>query len=134
VIAKRYGTKVQSVRPNFDAHAMNEIGFTRDHEWSEAAEQFFAEREQVATHELTAAAEGDVHGEVEATLLRALEDQLTAIVAGAGDDVVLVLNEQNDYPKTRHAQTTRVVEGSNRLYFHSTVEPPLRVAVYRKRS
>ena len=40
MIAKRYGTKIQSVTPNFDARAMNEIGFQRDNEWSLPADEF----------------------------------------------------------------------------------------------
>jgi hypothetical protein len=136
VIAKKYGTKVHSVQPNFDARAMNEIGFTRDHEWSLDTNEFFDTYEQVQTHDLAAAAEGDVQGEAEESLLQSLQDQLLAVTRAAGDDsVVLVLSEQGvDYPKTRHTQTTRVIEGSNRLYFRFTVEPSLRVAVYRKRS
>jgi hypothetical protein len=135
VIAKRYGAKVHSVQPNFDARAMNEIGFTRDHEWSMDASEFLETYEQVEAHELTAAAEGEVQGEAEDALLQSLHDQLAAVSRSAGDGVVVVLSEQGvDYPKTRHTQTTHVVEGSNRLYFRFSVEPPLRVGVYRKRS
>jgi hypothetical protein len=136
VIAKKYGTKIHSVQPNFDARAMNEIGFTRDHDWSLDTSEFFETYEQLETHELTAAAEGDVQDAAEESLLHSLQEQLLAVSGAAKDDgVVLVLSEQGvDYPKTRHTQTTRVVEGSNRLYFRFTVEPPLRVAVYRKRS
>lgn len=136
MIAKKYGTKIHSVQPNFDARAMNEIGFTRDHDWSLDTNEFFETYEQVATHEFTAAAEGEVQGDAEESLLGSLQQQLVEVSREAADDgVVLVLNEQGvDYPKTRHTQTTRVVEGSNRLYFRFTVEPPLRVALYRKRS
>ncbi|HEX6134893.1 MAG TPA: hypothetical protein VFZ24_13085 [Longimicrobiales bacterium] len=135
MIAKRYGTKVQSVKPNFDARAMNEIGFQRDNEWSEPAEEFFETYEKVETHELTAAAEGDVQGAAEEKLLESLESQLLAVAKTVGDGgVLLVESEQGvDYPKTRHTQTTQVVGSENRLYFRFTVEPPLRVAVYRKR-
>ena len=136
MIAKKYGTKIHTVQPNFDARAMNEIGFTRDHDWSMDTKEFLETYEQTETHDLTAGAEGEVQGDAEETLLRSLQDQLLAVSRGAGDDsVVLVLSEQGvDYPKTRHTQTTRVVEGANRLYFRFTIEPPLRVAVYRKRS
>lgn len=134
MIAKRYGTKYQSVRPNFDARAMNEIGFTRDHEWSEATEDFESGWERYESHELTAAEDGEVQGEAEEALLRSLEDQLTAIEQAAGDGVVVIESEQGiDYPKTRGSQKTQVADGVNRLHFRFTVEPPLRVAVYRKR-
>lgn len=133
MIVRQYGTKVQSVVPNFEAVAMNEIGFRRDTEWSMPTEQFFAEYEKVATHSLTAAAEGDVQAEAEATLLASLEEQLWD-VASSTDGVVLVESEMSvDYPKTRHTQTTQVVDGANRFYFRFTVEPPLRVAVYRRK-
>jgi hypothetical protein len=135
VIAKQYGTKLQSVRPNFDALAMNEIGFRRDNEWNHPTDDFFATHEKTETHELTAAAEGDVQGAAEEQLLESLQDQLLAVERAAGDDgVVVVESEQGvDYPKTRHTQTTKVVDGANRFYFRFTVEPPLRVAVYRSR-
>ena len=135
MIAKRYGNKIHSVQPNFDARAMNEVGFTRDHDWSMDAQEFSETYEQVEKHDLTAAAEGEIQGEAEETLLTLLQDQLVAVSQAANDGVVLVLSEQGvDYPKTRHTQTTRVVDGANRLYFRFSVEPPLRVAVYRKRS
>lgn len=136
MIVKQYGTKVQSVEPNFDANAMNEIGFRRDNEWSVATDEFMAEWAKTEVHELTAAAEGEVQSEAEEALLHSLQEQLLAVssAAGAGGGVLLVESEQGvDYPKTRHTQQTQVVDGENRLYFRFTVEPPLRVAVYRKR-
>jgi hypothetical protein len=133
LIVRQYGTKVQSVQPNFDANAMNEIGFRRDDAWSMATPDFFSSHEKLATHELTAAAEGEVQSEAEAALLRSLQKQLLSLAEGA-DDVLFIESEQGtDYPKTRHTQSTLVVEGANRLYFRFRVEPPLRVAVYRKR-
>lgn len=134
MIVRQYGTRIQSVEPNFEAHAMTEIGFRRDNEWSMPTEEFFSEYEKVEGHELTAAAEGDVQAEAEDNLLRALEEQLRAVQQSVGDGVLLVENELgNEYPKTRHTQLPRVDEGHSRLYFRFTVEPPLRVAVYRKR-
>jgi hypothetical protein len=135
VIVRRYGTKVHSVEPHFDANAMNEIGFRRDDAWSLAADEFFAGYEKLETHELTAAAEGDVQSAAEASLLQSLEDQLQAVLRSAGPAAVLFIESEPgvDYPKTRHTQTTQVVDGANRLYFRFTIEPPLRVAVYRQR-
>jgi hypothetical protein len=134
VIVRQYGTKVQSVEPNFDANAMNEIGFRRDNEWSLPTDEFFETYEKVETHSLTSEAEGDVQSEAEAQLLRSLEEQLRKLDDGVGDGAVFIESEQgNDYPKTRHTQTTQVVDGSNRLYFRFTIEPPLRVAVYRRK-
>lgn len=135
MIAKRYGSKIQSVTPNFDARAMNEVGFQRDNEWSMATDEFMEEYEKTETHELTAAAEGDVQGDAEEKLLESLEEQLVAVAKTVGDgDVLMIESEQGvDYPKTRHTQTNKLVGTENRLYFRFTVEPPLRVAVYRKR-
>jgi hypothetical protein len=133
LIAKQYGTKVQSVEINFDAHAITEIGFRRDNEWSMPTEEFFASYEKLESHELTAAAEGDVQSETEESLLRGLEQQLRAVEQSVGDGVLFIESEQDtDYPKTRHRQVTTVEEGDSRLSFQFTVEPPLKVAVYRK--
>jgi hypothetical protein len=133
VIVRQYGTKVHSVEPDFDANAMNEIGFRRDSEWSLPTDEFFEAYEKLEVHELTAAAEGAVQTEAETELLRSLHDQLRAAERAAGDGLLFVASEQSDYPKTRHTQQVLVVHGENRLYFRFTVEPPLRVAVYRKR-
>jgi predicted DsbA family dithiol-disulfide isomerase len=135
VIAKRYGSKVQSVTPNFDARAMNEIGFRRDNEWSIDKEEFEEFYQQLESHELTAAAEGDVQGEAEEKLLESLQAQLLAVEKTVADDGVLMIESEQglDYPKTRHTQTNQLVGNENRLFFRFTVEPPLRVAVYRKR-
>lgn len=135
VIVKRYGSKVHSVTTNFDARAMNEIGFRRDNDWSEDSDAFFDAYEKMETHELTAAAEGEVQGDAEEKLLESLLAQLDAVARTVGDDGVLVVESEQgvDYPKTRHTQTNQVVGNENRLYFRFTVEPPLRVAVYRKR-
>ncbi|HSK21491.1 MAG TPA: hypothetical protein VK912_20215 [Longimicrobiales bacterium] len=135
MITKRYGSKVQSVTPNFDARAMNEIGFQRDNEWSLATDEFSETYEKLETHELTAAAEGEVQGEAEEKLLESLLEQLLAVEKTVGDGGVLMVESEQgtDYPKTRHTQTNQLVGHENRLYFRFTVEPPLRVAVYRKR-
>jgi hypothetical protein len=139
VIVRQYGTRVQSVQPDFDANALNEIGFRRDNELSMPTAEFFEQYAKSETHELTAAAEGEVQSEAEQNLLHSLHEQLMAVadsVAGsAGGEAVLFIESDHGtgYPKTRHTQTTQVVEGMNRLYFRFTVEPPLRVAVYRRR-
>ena len=135
MIAKRYGSKVHSVTPNFDARAMNEVGFQRDNEWSMPTDEFMDSYEKTETHDLTAAAEGAVQGDAEEKLLVSLQQQLAAVEKTVGDgDVLMIESEQGvDYPKTRHTQTNQLVGHENRLYFRFTVEPPLRVAVYRRR-
>jgi hypothetical protein len=134
LIARQYGTKVHSVEVNFDANAMTEIGFRRDNEWSVPTEEFFASYEKLESHELTAVAEGDVQSETEDSLLQSLEQQLRAVEQTVGEGVLFIESEQGtDYPKTRHRQVATVVDGENRLSFQFNVEPPLKVAVYRKR-
>lgn len=105
MIARQYGTKMQSVVPNFDANAMTEIGFRRDHEWSMPADDFLEMYEKLESHSLTATAEGDVQSEAEARLLQSLQDRLLAVGASAADGVVVIESEAGtDYPKTRQIQ------------------------------
>lgn len=136
MIVRRYGVTMQRVTPNFDANAMNEIGFLRDGGWSRAAKEFEADYERGAVHELTARAHGDVQGAVEEAVLRDLEEQLEGLAAKlAAGEVLLVENQPGqDQAKTRGAQTTLVVEGENRLRFEYVIDPPLRVSIWRPRS
>ena len=131
MILRRYGTSVQSVDPNFDSKAHTEIGFRRNHERSDPADEFTAAWERVDAHELVAETEGSVQDEVEGRALGDLEGQLRRLESGLGPGEVLVVeNEQeSDHPKTH----TVAVEGENRLHFRITVRPALRVGVYRKR-
>jgi len=135
MIVRRYGSKLLSVRPNFDSRAMTEIGFTRDGELQTTTEEFDASHEKVSERALTAEAEGDVQGEVEDALLASLSEQLAKAEAEAGDGEVLLIENQpgTDHPKTVGTQVTTVEAGANRLRFGFTVDPPLRVSVYRRR-
>jgi hypothetical protein len=135
MILRRFGSRVLSVKPAFDARAMTEIGFQRDGEVTMTAEEFDAQYAPVATHELAAEAKGDVQGEVEEAVLGSLRDQIARLEAGLARGEVLVVASESgvDYPKTRGKQTTIVVESENRLVFEYAVSPPLRIAVYRKR-
>lgn len=136
MIVRRYGVTMQRVTPNFDAHAMNEIGFLRDGGWSLPAKEFETDYERGEVHELTARAQGDVQGAVEEAVLSSLEEQLTGLQTKLGDGEVLVIENQpgTDQAKTRGSQTTLVVEGENRLRFEYNIDPPLRVSVWRPRS
>lgn len=133
MIFKRYGDAYHSVEADFDSNAMSEVSFRRNREASFRAEELEG-WEKIGSHELSARAEGDVHGEVEQTMLDDLLAQLEAIVAdlAAGELVVIESEAGRDWPRTRQTQKNVVVEGENRLYFHVRVEPPLRVAVHRK--
>jgi hypothetical protein len=121
------------VDTNFDSKAFTEIGFRRDHVYSSPADDFLAGHERTSEHLLDAEADGDVQDEVESAMLRLLLDQLLKIEGDlAENEFVLVESEQGqDYPKTRTKQKNVIVEGENRLYFFSSVSPPLKVAVYR---
>lgn len=134
MIVRRYGSSVQSVELNFDSRAMTEIGFRRDQEWSVPTEEFDSGWERVEDYSLEATAEGDVQDEAEQSLLTQLEGRIRELEAGLGDDeLIRVESEQGkDYPKTRHQTRTVVVEGENRLHFQAWVEPPLRLARYRR--
>jgi hypothetical protein len=134
MIFRRYGERLHSVRPNFDARAMTEIGFRRDHETELPVDTFAAEYERVTEHALAAEADGDVQNDVEEAVLASLAQQLDAIERGAAADELLVIeNEQGRDPaKTVGRQNTVVAGYENRLHFRYTVEPPLRVGVYRR--
>jgi hypothetical protein len=135
MILRRYGTTIQSVATNFDSKAFTEIGFRRDHAYSVGADDFLSGHERISEHLLEAESEGDVQDAVESAMLDLLIEELHKLEEGlAENEFVLVESEQGqDYPKTRTQQKNVVVEGENRLYFYSSVSPPLKVAVFRAR-
>ena len=132
MIFRRYGSKLHSVELDFDARAMNEVGFRRDRERSMDEDELESGWKKVAEHELTAEVDGPVQDEAEARLLDDLEGQLRELEADLGADQILVVeNTSRDYPKTRDRKEEVVVKGKNRLHFHWRIEPPLRIGVYR---
>jgi len=136
MIVKRYGTTVQSVDPNFESTALNEIGFRRDREWSLPVADFESEYEVLTTHELSAEAEGPVQDHTEQLLLNRLETRLLELEAGLeGAHLLMVENgDGHDYPKTRQRTRNVIVEGENKLHFEYSVAPNLRIGVYRKKA
>ncbi len=135
MILRRYGTTLQSVDTNFDSKAFTEIGFRRNHAYSAPADDFLAQHERISGHHLEAESEGDVQDEVESVMLQRLLDQLLEIDGELAEDELIVIESEQgqDYPKTRTQQKNVVVKGENRLYFYSSVSPPLKVAVFRAR-
>lgn len=133
MILRRYGTSYQSVVPNFEAKALNEVGFRRDHDTSIPVEDFESRYEVIESHELSAKGEGDVQNEAEQALLDDLLEQVESLESELGENEVLVVESEQarDWPKTRQKQENVIVEGQNRLYFHVRVEPPLRIGIYR---
>jgi hypothetical protein len=135
MILKRYGTALESVDPNFESAALNEIGFRRDGERKVEVADFERRYHRVATHELEAEADGPVQDHTEQLLLARLEEKLLILESHvSGDEVLVVENEAgHDYPKTRQKTKNVIVEGENKLHFYLHVDPPLRIGVYRCR-
>ncbi len=133
MILRKYGTTVQSVELNFDAKALNEIGFRRDRATSMDTEAFEAEWERQEEREFAPRAEGLVQHEVEQALLDEMESEIRAWMADLQEgEALYVESDAADYPKTRHDTRTIVEAGENRLYFSAWVEPPLRMSRVRK--
>lgn len=135
IIFRRYGSSYHSVDTNFDSLALNEIAFRRNREESISVDDFESGFETLSSHDLVAEAEGNVQDHTEQELLDRLEAQLQELGKDLGDAAVFVIeNEQgNDWPKTRQKTSNVVVEGENRLHFHYSVAPPLRVTVRRRK-
>ena len=135
MILRKYGKSYHSVTPNFDSRAMTEIGFQKSGEHSVETGEFEGAYERVEGHELTAVAQGTVQDQVEKEMLESLRQQLLNIEQGLSEGSVVVIESEQgkDYPKTREKTTTAVVGSENKLQFERYIEPPLRVAVYRKR-
>lgn len=134
MILKRYGAALHSVEPHFDARALNEIGFRRSHELSIDGDEFAAAYELIDVHELVASAEGLVQMDAEQGVLNRLREQLEHLEAKHAGRLLVLQNEAGrDYPKLHEKITTIVVEGENKLHFHRTVDPPLRMGVYAPR-
>ena len=135
MIIRRYGAAWHSVVPNFNPAAMTEIGFRRDHRLSIRAARFQDDYRLLAEAEVVAEAEAPVQRDAERTVLARMERALEERVAALGpDELLAVLNERGEWPRTRERREGVIVEGENRFQFHWWVEPPLRVAVYAARS
>lgn len=133
MILRRYGQRMQSVQPDFDARALNEVGFRRDFAVTIPLEEFEGGYERLDLRELTARAEGPVQDEAEVAMLADLGRQLDELVAALGEDQVLVVESlADDYPKTRDRKSTRSDAAGSRPYFEWWIDPPLRMGLYRK--
>ncbi|MGD8276934.1 MAG: hypothetical protein PVH00_02860 [Gemmatimonadota bacterium] len=135
MIVRRYGRNIQSVTPNFDAHAMTEVGFVRG-DWSMGADEFEQKYERKGGRELTATGQGSVQNEAEDAVLVSLREQLIAFEASLGEGELLMIEDEPGvhYPKTRGRQLTAASSGpQTRISFEYTIDPPLHVGVYRPR-
>lgn len=134
MIFRRYGASYQSVDLNFDSRALNEIAFRRNREQSIEADELEAAFSIVESHELVDEAEGDVQDHTEQELLARLEARIEVLREGLTDSDILVVENElgHDWPKTKQKTSNVIVEGENRLRFHYTVAPPLRITVRRR--
>ncbi len=131
MILRRYGKWYHSVQPNFNPAAMTEIGFQRDRVFSVSAADFEGGNRAVSTEKIGAEADGDVQRHAERELLGKLEQALRDHVAALGPgQVLVVMNERTDWPKTRERREGVIVDGENRFHFHWWVDPPLKVGVF----
>ena len=135
MLFRRYGKRVDSVVTNFDAYALNEIGFRRDRTRTFPADEFAARYAKVSEYAVEEETEGHIQSEAEAEILARLERRVRARTEGlAPGQVLLVENEQGtDYPKLRNRQDRVIVGGENRLYFRWRVDPPIRLGLYEPR-
>ena len=136
MILKRYGTMLHSVRPDFDSRAPTEIGFRRDRRLSLRSTDFDEAYEALGSVEVSAEADGPVQHEAEQKLLRDLEGELRRIEEELEEGGVVVIESRQgvDYPRTRDRKQNQIRDDRNRLYFHWTIDPPLRVGTFRRRS
>lgn len=135
MILRRYGGQFHSVKPNFDPRAMNEVGFQKSGELTVTADEFETRYHPVAEHELRAEAEGSVQHEAESAVLESLRAQLDGLISSLKDNEVLVVLSEpgRDYPKLREKVSNVVTGHENKLHFHRSIDPPLRLGVYASR-
>jgi hypothetical protein len=135
MIFRKYGATLHSVEPNFDARAMNEIGFRKNGEQEQPFAEFEQKYERTAGHELTAEAGGAVQNDAEEAVLKQIREQLDAIVNSLSGGAVLLIESEmgKDYPKMREKVSNVLVGNENRLHFDRTIDPPLRIGVYTPR-
>ena len=132
-----YGDKYQSVTFEFEGKALTEVGFRRNNERSLTPEELEAGYELIETVHLTSEAEGDVQYETEQLLLdRLLEKGRAAAERLPEDGIAIVENQRGgqDQPRPRQKIKTLVVDGENRLHFEYSIDPPLRISLYRRRA
>jgi hypothetical protein len=134
MLLRRYGANVQSVEPNFEARALNEIAFRRDQQHSFAAADFDAEWQRVGDVTESGEAQGSSHNDVEQGLLDDLAARIKAHVAALEPgEALLIENDPGiDWPKSRQLQKNVIVDGENRLHFIVSIDPSVRLGRYRR--
>jgi hypothetical protein len=131
-----YGNTYQSVTFEFEGKALTEVGFRRDNERSLEPHELEEGYELMETVHLTSEAEGDVQAETEQLLLdRLLEKGQAAAARLPEGGIAIVENARGGQDQPRPHQKIRkvVVDGENRLHFEYSIDPPLRISLYRKK-
>jgi len=133
VIFRRYGSSYQSVDVDFDAMAFNDIGFRRNRQEKIPVAGFDDVYALIETVEVRAEAEGPVQSETKQLLLARLQTNLVELSGRLPERGILVVENESghDYPKTRQDTSNVIEEGENRLRFEYSLEPALRVSLYR---
>ena len=135
MILRRFGGTVGAVAPEFHATAFNELQFLRRPGFSLSWEEFAATYERRGGLALEAETEGRVQVEVETALLDALQARIAEAERTLGPEEILLLESLpgRDYPRTHESTETVVDEGRNRLHFYYSIDPPLKLGIYRRR-
>lgn len=135
MILRAYGETLQSVSIEFDSKAFNEVGFRRDRQHAIPVADFERDWERVEEHEISARDEGAVQDHTQQRMLDTMESELRGLLEGLSDGEVLRIESgENDWPKARDKQKKVLEDSENRLHFQAWVDPPLRVAVWRRTS
>jgi hypothetical protein len=136
MLCRKYGTSYQSVDIDFDAKALNDIGFRRNRELSVPEAEFPDLYAKVDSVELQTEADGPVQYETKQVLLDRLRAKVEELLTRLPEGGVLVVENESghDYPKTRQLTKNAIEDGENRLHFEYTMEPPLRLTLFRPRA
>ena len=136
MLCREYGSSYQSVDIGFDARALNDIGFRRNRELSVPEAEFPDLYAKVDSVEVQTEADGPVRYETKQVLSDRLRAKVEELLARLPEGGVLVVENElgHDYPKTRQLTKNGIEDGENRLHFEYTMEPPLRLTLFRPRA
>jgi hypothetical protein len=136
MLCREYRSSYQSVDIGFDARALNDIGFRRNRELSVPEAEFPDLYAKVDSVEVQTEADGPVQYETKQVLSDRLRAKVEELLARLPEGGVLVVENElgHDYPKTRQLTKNGIEDGENRLHFEYTMEPPLRLTLFRPRA
>lgn len=130
MILRRYGNRVESVDPDFDPAAMNEVGFRRNGEFRSDLGAFLDEHQMVRTEEITAEYTDPIQERSERLMLEVLREKLDGVLASLEEGEILSVESETgkDYPRTRYERSS--LRGGEFTY---TLDRPLRLGIWTKR-